>query len=636
MTKILGYKVPILVLIFSMLTSVLACGGGGSSSPTSDEQQVTPTVTGGGLETVRAKQITAIGQSNTEDNRKPAIEVVVRHGFTLGMIDENGNQLNSNIPVDSLSLTPEDVAAHAAMIPGGNYRTVNYVVDSLAEEGVVLASTDETITLDDFLPDLQDYVDWSFANPNDPKSGLGLLIGSGHEFQVPESAPTISGETMISPLASLMMMGDILLGIEELMPQEGDGIISKIISIFADDAHASDELEKPKDIKGLITNIKPRLGALLKLLPSDEWEKRAKQLLSTLEFNNRFVVRVMDQESINLQEKEFLDWTRVLQIHRVGYQHKFAAILALPSEKSINAVEVMKGVPAIFTFTLISPGSQIGLTLFPDADAQLMAVKDFKDETTIGFEGYRATVASKMQASRSTLAFGSIEATRLPSEARTALLLASATIETRLDEVGFLKQTALTAVLGMSIDEINALVKIIKPAPWICAVVLESLEGLECGKVPFSKAAGGGISWEGCKLDGLNHGLCKYYYEDGSLHSEGYYDKGEMDGIHTSYYKSGAKNCEGNYINDELEWEKCYYIEGTLWSEIQYWDSNGSGKTYYRSGRTSAECGYSDSGGECLSYCDNDAKTLCGENTFDEYGDDIKVKDDCDTVCQPQ
>lgn len=245
MTKTLSHKIIILLLIISMLTSLLACGGGGGSSPTPDDRNVTPTVTDGGLENERAQHITAIGQSNTEDDRKTAIEEVVRQGFTLGLVDQNGNQLNPNVPNDSLSLTPEDVAAHTAMIPGGNYRTVSYVVDSLTEAGVILASTDETITLEDFLPDLQDYVNWSFDNPDDPKSGLGLLIGSGHELKVPESAPTIGGDTMISPLASLMMMADILLGVEEDTTQAQEDITSNIISFFADNAYASDEGVQP-------------------------------------------------------------------------------------------------------------------------------------------------------------------------------------------------------------------------------------------------------------------------------------------------------------------------------------------------------------------------------------------------------
>ncbi|MFC2027710.1 hypothetical protein ACFLU3_03375 [Chloroflexota bacterium] len=506
MIKMLGYKITILLLIVSMLTPVLACGGGGGSTPTPNDPESTSSATAGNPQSIQAQQISTIGQSNSEEERIPAIEEVVRQGFTLGLVDENGNQLNPNIPAGSLSLTFEDVAAHAVMIPGGNYRTIGYVVDSMAEEGIVLASNEEVISLEDFLPDLQNYVDWSFDNPDDPKSGLGLLIGSGHELEVPDSAPTIEVETLISPLASLMMMADILLGVEEVSPQNDDDIVSEIISFFTDDAYADDEDEKPKDIKGLITKIKPLMGAMLKLVKSKEWKERANQLLATLEMNNRFMVRMVDRESVDYGN--FTGWASIIELNSTHIPELIGALLILPKQKSGGSnFEVVQGMPASFTFALTSPGYQIGLPLYPDADAQLLITDGFEKNTSLTSDSYRATIESEMKASQATGTFTEVVATKLSSETRTAILLASAKIETRLDKIGYLKQLALAGILGMKIDEIDALVATVKPAPWICLVKMKSQAGLECGK-KYHSDDNKTVWWEGCTLYGENHGKC--------------------------------------------------------------------------------------------------------------------------------
>ncbi|MBT4511096.1 MAG: hypothetical protein HOC20_02630, partial [Chloroflexi bacterium] len=482
-----------------------------------------------------------------------------------------------------------------------------------------------------FLPDLQDYVDWSFDNPDDPKSSLGLLIGSGHELKTPDSAPTIEGETLISPIAGLMMMGDILLGVEESLPDESnDGIVSNLISLFADDAYASDELKEPKDIKGLITRIKPIMGALTKLLPSDKWKERAKQLVATLELNNRFMVRMVDRESVDYGN--FAGWASIIELNSTHIPELIGALLILPKQKSEGAnFEVVQGMPASFTFALTSPGYQIGLPLYPDADAQLLTTGGFEKNTSLTSDGYRATIESEMKASQATGAFTEVVATKLSSETRTAILLASAKIETRLDKVGYWKQLALTGILGMKIDEIDALVATVKPAPWICLVKMKSQAGLECGK-KYHSADNKTVWWEGCTLYGENHGKCRYYYEDGDIHSEGTYDNGKKDGFYTTYYSrpAGTVNCEAEYEDDELLWEKCYSIKGQVLSEI---NADGSGKNYYWSGRVQTECNYTSSGAECRTYCDNEAHTLCGEYELDEYGDDVNVRDDCDTMC---
>ncbi|NQT73536.1 MAG: hypothetical protein HQ553_12340 [Chloroflexi bacterium] len=616
MIKMLSCKVTILLLIVSMLTSVLACGGGGSSSPTPIyNPESTSSTAAGNLESAQAQQITAIGQANTEEQRVPAIEKVVLQGFTLGLVDENGNQLNPNVPADSLSLTPEDVAAHAAMIPGGNYRTINYVVDSLAEAGIVLASTDEVITLEDFLPDLQVYVDRSFANPDDPESSLGLLIGSGYELEVPNSAPTIDGETMINPLASLMMIADILLGVEEAPSQDGDDIVSKVLSVFTDDAYAEDKQNFASKVEGHITTTKEIFS-----------KEQAKNIVAYTELGNRFFVRILDYTP----QPEFEDTIKEIGIVKCFLFEQASLPMKLKtvvwSKKKGMNVQVFEDAPTSFTLTLFSPGNQLGQPLYPDADAELTGSGD----CLIDQNGHLLY----SQPSHNGFFESNITATQLPSEvARAALLLATAEIPA--DQITHIE--AAVVLLGSRYTPDKELWKnklsTIQPAPWVCSVVLEKAEDVVCDK----KKDSDGIVWfDGCTLNGQYHGLCKIYYENGDITSEGYYNEGVLDGSYTKYYSrpAGAKQCEAIYADGELEWEKCYFSDGSKWTEAEYVGSTGSGKSYYRSGRIKSECNYTSSGGECQSYCDNDAKTLCGENEFDEDGNDIgEVWDACDSIC---
>ena len=643
MTKKLGYKVTILLLIFSMLTSVLACGGESDSSPTSEvNPENTSSDTSGNLESAQTQQISAIAAANTEEERKPAIEEVVRQGFTLGLVDENGNQLNPNVPADNLSLTPEDVAAHAAMTPGGHYRTINYVVDTLAEAEIVLASTEEIITLEDFLPDLQDYVNWSFANPADPKGSLGLLIGSGCELEVPGSSPTIDGETMISPLASLMMMADILLGVEEAPPQnEEDGAMSKIMSFFSDDAYANDEVQTASAIEGYITSVKPKSSALLGYA-MNEW---AKNFIAFLELGNRYIVRVTnnlgydDMQSEKIESTDKDGYTYVYETERrwkslrsfslnsaIHTEQLYTQLFLLYRESNGDMKEVT-GIPTSFTLSLISPGNQFGLPLYPDADAELVPWGN----ATIDKNGHRLFATAKQDTSDPSLLICDIKATKLPSEEpRSALLLASATIDIPFaDSLDVEKAKALGT--NVDIEKLKNLINNIDPAPWVCTVILETVEDVICGKDYFSDEKT--VWWEGCRLNGENHGKCRYYYEDGDIHSEGTYDNGKKDGFYTTYYSrpAGKVNCEAEYEDDELLWEKCYSIDGQVLSEI---NADGSGKNYYWSGRVQTECNYTSSGAECRTYCDNEAHTLCGEYELDEYGDDVNVRDDCDTMCK--
>lgn len=161
-----------------------------------------------------AQLIDALAQAEGQSEAQAAVEGIVGQGFSLGLLDEQGNQLNPNVAQDAISLPPDAVATYATVSDGSYYRTIDHVVGFLADAGVTLASTGRAITTEDLLPDLQAYVDGSFAHPDDPESALGLLLASGPELKVPDAVPQMDGSTPINPLAGLLLLGDLLVGLE--------------------------------------------------------------------------------------------------------------------------------------------------------------------------------------------------------------------------------------------------------------------------------------------------------------------------------------------------------------------------------------------------------------------------------------
>ena len=157
----------------------------------------------------------------SEAEARMAVEAMSNQSFSLGLVDEAGNQLNPNVPQDAISLRPADLDAHAKLIAVGSYRTIAYVVEFLAGLDLRLARTGRTITVEDLLPDLQSYVNWSFAHRDDPRSALGLQLATGPDLTMPEAPPQMSGETQISPAAALMLVADILMGVPEQASLQG-------------------------------------------------------------------------------------------------------------------------------------------------------------------------------------------------------------------------------------------------------------------------------------------------------------------------------------------------------------------------------------------------------------------------------
>jgi len=148
-----------------------------------------------------------------EEEVRAEVQSAVLQSQSLGLLDADGNQLNPHVPSDAVSLLPEDLAAHVSLTAGGGFRTIGDVIDFLAAFDVRLAATGRTITVEDILPDLQSYVSWSFDDADEPQAGLGLTLGSGPMLVRPETAPTMSENTPISSIASVMMLADLLIGV---------------------------------------------------------------------------------------------------------------------------------------------------------------------------------------------------------------------------------------------------------------------------------------------------------------------------------------------------------------------------------------------------------------------------------------
>jgi len=242
----------------------------------------------------------------SEEEAGMAVQSAVFQSYSLGLLDAQGNQLNPHVPRDAVSLTPDDLRAHTRLVAGGSFRTIADVIDFLASFDVRLSATGRTIAVDDVLPDLQRYVTWSFAHRDDPRSGLGVLLGSGPVLDTPEGAPEMAGTTPISSVASLMMLADMLSGVAD---HDGDGAWGQLWRrpsargtllaalgddmphmLAAGDDHAASVLTK---ISGFITQIEldPNFVNMLIGREAIQWERR---LLALFDCQNRLTLRLTE------------------------------------------------------------------------------------------------------------------------------------------------------------------------------------------------------------------------------------------------------------------------------------------------------------------------------------------------------
>ena len=429
----------------------------------------------------------------TRETAVAAIVQIASQGLSLGVVDDTGAQLNLGVPAGAISLTPDDVAAHADLLAGGNYRTIAHVVEYAAAAGVRLAATGRPITVEDLLPDLQTCVNEAVARPDRAGSTMGLLLASGTNLAPPDTPPQMSADTHISPLAALMMLADLLIGIEpgrlgaapsavsgrwaSASPAPRVGVPRLIWAAVGDDAARA-----LKRIRGAITMIEadpkghPVAAGGLAI-----YGRQVKQILRLFEASNRLAVRVKfgpGQQDI-LRTIRFRNRKGKVQIG-VGTQWRDADTAALSAEVMLVAgtTEPQPIPKALFEYTidLYSPDDPFasGKPLYDDAQARLVR----------GSAGVLRHDHRFVGRGRQAL-FG-LQATKVENqEYRMALLVVQARIpadkEARLSDklAKYLGQAQSILGLKLTEDEEKALrsvglEKALNLSPWMCQVIFET------------------------------------------------------------------------------------------------------------------------------------------------------------------
>ena len=476
-------RITIISLLIStviLLPNLLSCGSsdGNDSQSLSSEGEI-------------INLINRISESNSSEKRIETINEVIQHGRSLGLLGENGEQLNPNVSDDAISLTPEDIVSFSTFVEIGHYSTIGDLIDYLAETGIVLSKTGTVINPADFLPDLQEYVDWSFRNGDDSDSQLGILIGSGPEMVIPAEAPEIETGTQISPMAAVMMLGDILIGTEDNIEKPSAGLFTKV-------AHAAEVKETAERIKGLITQIesmaKPanftlsflhKAGKLTGLIedikepaPQIKIPDAAKKIIGAFALGSHFAVRLHILEPGSSPKPEDIPILKSFELDQAGNSRIIIATLVLvSSDENAPVVLVDDQIPIVFSLRLLSPfETGVGTDLYPDANA-VLAGSNYIEASAAG--GHILDLASD----NSEFFEGSftIEATKLDNkESRVALLHASASILT--GDLGaqfekYRKQYAGTiSALGLKPEDLAEMFSVMKTAvkvsPWVAQVVL--------------------------------------------------------------------------------------------------------------------------------------------------------------------
>jgi hypothetical protein len=477
-------RITILSLIISiviLLSNILSCGssdGSDNDQPFSNEGET-------------FDLISRISESGSSEKRIETINEVIRQGHSLGLLDENGEQLNPNVSDDAVSLTPEDIASFSTFVEIGHYSTVGDVIDYLAEIGVVLSETGAVINPADLLPDLQEYVDWSFRNGDDPDSELGILIGSGPEILTPAEAPGIETSTEISPMAAVMMLGDILIGTEDNTEKSSAGLFTKV-------ARAADVKETAERIKGLITQIeslaKPanftlsflhQAGKLAGLVdeskepaPQIKIPDAAKKIIGAFALGSHFAVRLQAIKPGGSTSPGDIPILKSFELNQVGVSQIIVASLVLvPSDAKAPVVLVDDQIPIVYSLSLLSPfETGAGTDLYPDANAILggstymgatAAGKHIMDMASINSEFFEGSFT--------------VEATKLENkESRIALLHASASILTGNLGAQFEKYqkqySGTISSLGLKPEDLTEMFNVMKTAvkvsPWVAQVIL--------------------------------------------------------------------------------------------------------------------------------------------------------------------
>jgi PKD repeat protein len=460
-SKVLRYLLASLSAL-SMVLSSLSCGGGFSTSP----------------ENLPGKLIVNISQAQTDTERQAAIQKVICNSLSLGFVDANGNQLNPNVQEGNASLTVNDMAALSYFISEAQGYTIKDIVDFLAGFGILLSSTQKAITADEILPDIQEYVDWSYAHRDDSRSLLGLALASGPEMQVVGASPKFSGDTHISAAAGLMMLADILVGVP------GNKQISssqpKNIAFAAD----SDNQELALKAQGLITKIEA--GPQYKSLWDEYIARKANQgqkvqikvpdtiktIIASFAAGNQFTVRlywIKNDDEIRVAKSLELLKDPITFDRSLGAPLFLAPVLTVVPSGNWD-----QKIPVTFSLNLISPftGYDQSAPLFPDADAVFLCTQDW---TSIKIEqgGHRLGIIQAMQKSSGfTISIKDCSNT----ERKIALLHISAQInvpdlaEWMVGNLEYLKLLQLNT--EDILDLYTVMGKAVQVTPWVCEVII--------------------------------------------------------------------------------------------------------------------------------------------------------------------
>jgi hypothetical protein len=399
MVRSIFIQLSVLLLAVILVFTSISCMSGSGGIP---KAATTPAVTGSQMQLINN-----IGAATNDMERTTALQKVVAAGYSLGITDAKGNQLNSNIAPDAVSLASGDIAALNYLTAEGQGRIIGSVVDYLAGAGVVLTSTKKLITFNDFQPDLQKYINWSFQNPKDPKAVLGMLLSSGADMKTPASPPVFTENTIISPTASMMMLADILLGVQAPAKPSSRGLFRKAV-------YAADVKDTAIAIQGLLTIVEPVLEKNGISIP-----EYAKKLIASFAAGNNFAVRIVD--TLSLVNRSPVVVRQVQLGAQKGQTRALAVVVVL-----VPSGEILQEIPVNFSINLLSSASGGGgaaANLYPDADAILYTEGV---RASIELNGHRMGIVGKEPGSPA--AFAVVRGLVENKEPRTALLYAMATI----------------------------------------------------------------------------------------------------------------------------------------------------------------------------------------------------------------
>jgi hypothetical protein len=469
------FRKLLLILITCVISLVLifpaiSCGGGISNNDDGFSSQL----------------VADINQAKTDGERQTAIRNMICQSLSLGYIDEIGDQLNQNLSRESVSLTAGDVAVMSYFVTEGQGYTIKDIIDYVSAAGFVLSSTGQTITTQDILPDIQKYVDWSYAHKNDPRSALGLALSSGPDMRMPITPPIFQAETRISNTAGLMMLADLLVGIPE-EKELSSNLVGNVV--YA----AGTELQgMAEEIKGLITLVEAgqavkKLGSELftaltgvddstaattvakvptSEAPAFKVPDLVKKLVEAFATGSYLSVRLIDTHNLTGSVLKSIELTGNAD---ESYPVSVVLIIA-PSG------QIISGGPVTYTMNLINEYSGFfsqGGMLFPDADAFLESA--IKGSST-GFDGHRLGMATPDGIGKFYVMADDCSNT----EHRSAILHASADITIpSLDTL--MSQNAEKIEIAMritnkSLEDVKKIYSIlqrnIKITPWVCTVII--------------------------------------------------------------------------------------------------------------------------------------------------------------------